>query len=70
MYSVVAHQNFRKQERSPRSQGETLLTDASSEPSNKLSFYQRFYKYVKKQFNKQKGKFYKFSLYKEGGATA
>ncbi|CAH1377518.1 A-type potassium channel modulatory protein KCNIP1-like isoform X2 [Tenebrio molitor] len=54
MYSVVAHQNYRKRERSPRSQNDNSPTGGHTDPNRKLSLYQRIYRYVKQQFHQEK----------------
>ncbi|XP_015833120.1 Kv channel-interacting protein 1 isoform X1 [Tribolium castaneum] len=54
MYSVVAHQNYRKRDRSPRPQSESSPTGGHTDSHRKLSFYQRIYRYVKQQFQQEK----------------
>ncbi|KAJ3644349.1 hypothetical protein Zmor_027014 [Zophobas morio] len=58
MYSVVAHQNYKKSDRSPRPQSENSNTEIrTADNHRKLSLYQRIFRYVKRQFQQEKGEF-------------
>ncbi|XP_063928546.1 Kv channel-interacting protein 1-like isoform X1 [Zophobas morio] len=55
MYSVVAHQNYKKSDRSPRPQSENSNTEIrTADNHRKLSLYQRIFRYVKRQFQQEK----------------